>query len=465
VCPRVYDLAASGLGSALRHGMESIKLLLQIYTRPGFAFSEVMDRGNWLVAAGLTLLIAVPFFGTINTKLDAAYRIPTAAEYIDPAIYESDPESAAFEAQQRRSMEAYQSALAARKTVPVVGDTFFRFFSFNPAAFYQPLLALSVFYVPAVILLVSLFAGIGSFGLLLRRDYAVLATCALMAWAAAHLPFAPAGLALFNSEFDPAIYFGLWIASGALFGVFMLFAIRTVFGTSYAVAAAVVAVAWPSISLSMYVFQYISPWLLSPFILFYAFIYFGGYLGGEVRGFGNAFRRRQNLKRFLQNATVNPKDADAHVQLGLIYLERKQETRAIEHFKKAIEIDKIEIDANYELGRIARQHGKLQEALDHFEIVLEQDDKYRLSEVWREVGATYLAAGMLKEASEALEKFVDRRAVDPEGLYYLGRVLKANGERDRARELFEQAIQAAKTSPYFRSRQLGQWSKLAQKEL
>jgi tetratricopeptide (TPR) repeat protein len=319
--------------------------------------------------------------------------------------------------------------------------------------------------VPAVILLVSLFTGIASFGLLLRRDYAVIATCTLIAWSAAHLPFAIAGLATFNLDLDPVIYFAMWVVSGALFGAFMLFAIRTVFGTSYGISLIVVALAWPSLSLSIYVFQYVSPWLLSPFLLFWVVIYFGGFLGGEMRGFGNSFRQRQNLKRFLQNATVNPKDADAHVQLGLIYLERRQEARAVEHFQKAVSIDKEEIDANYELGRLARRKGELQKALDHFEVVVEQDDKYRLSEIWREVGATYLDAGMLKEAGDALEKFVDRRAVDPEGLYYLGRVLKAKGDNDRAREMFEQAVDAARTSPYFRSKQLGQWSKLAQKEL
>ena len=445
--------------------MESLKLLFLVYLRPGFAFSEIMDRGNWLVAAGLTLVIAVTFFGTINSKLNTAYRIPAPSEFVDPAMYQRELEYSEFEAGQKRSMEAYQKALAEKQTIPLVGDTFFKFFSFEPAAFYQPLLALSVFYVPALILLISLFTGIASFGLLLRRDYAVLATCALLAWSAAHLPFAIAGLATFNLELDPAVYFAMWVASGAFFGFFMLFALRTVFGTSFGIALLVVALAWPSLSLSIYVLQYISPWLLSPFILFWVVIYFGGFLGGEVRGFGNAFRQRQNLKRFLQNATVNPRDADAHVQLGLIYLDRRQEGRALEHFQNAIQIDKEEIDANYELGRIARKNGELQKALDHFEVVLEQDDKYRLSEIWREVGATYLDAGMLKEAGDALEKFVDRRAVDPEGLYYLGRVLKAKGDNDRARDLFEEAVQAARTSPYFRSRQLGQWSKLAQKEL
>ena len=72
---------------------------------------------------------------------------------------------------------------------------------------------------------------------------------------------------------------------------------------------------------------------------------------------------------------------------------------------------------------------------------------------------------MLNEAESALEKFVDRRNVDPEGLYYYGKVLKAKGETDRAREMFEAAIDSARTSPYFRSRQIAQWAKLSQKEL
>src|SRR5204862_7117464 len=182
---------------------------------------------------------------------------------------------------------------------------------------------------------------------------------------------------------------------------------------NFGAAVTVVGLAWLSFSLGMHALQYVSPWIFSPFLIFYAFIYFGGSVGGEVRGFGNAFRQKQNLKRFLHNATVNPNDADAHVQLGLIYLDRRQESRALDHFQKAVVIDKEEIDANYELGRIARKHGELQTALDHFEVVVEQDDKYRISEIWREVGATYLDAGMLKEAGDALEKFIDRRAVDP----------------------------------------------------
>jgi len=444
--------------------METLKLLFLIYVRPAFAFSEIMDRGSWLIAAGITLVVGILFFATVNAKLNAAYQMPVLSDYYNEVIHsEIDPEVA--ENYQADAMRQYQEAVKNKRTIPVVGDRFFSFFSFDPTAFYRPVIAISLFYVPAVILFVSIFGGFASFGLLLRRDYAVIATCTLLAWSAAHLPFAIAGVAAFGSEMDPMVWLSLWVASGAIFGILMLFAIRTVFGASYGVALLAVALSWPALSLAMYVLEYVSPWLLSPFLLFWAFIYFGGYLGGEVRGFGNSFRQRQNLKRFLQNAIVNPKDADAHVQLGIIYLDRRQEARALEHFNKAIAIDKEEIDANYELGRIARQHKALQKALDHFAIVVEQDDKFRLSEIWREIGATYLDAGMLNEAYEPLDKFVTRRNVDPEGLYYFGKLLKAKGENDRAKEMFESAIQSAKTSPYFRSRQLGQWAKLAQKEL
>lgn len=443
--------------------MDNLKLIFRLYFSPASAMSDIMDKGSWLFAAGFVLVVAIGFFGTINTKLEAAYRIPTFDEFHQPDITSDDPARA--EAALKQAGAAFDEAMAMHRSVPVVGDRFFRFFSFDPGAFYQPLLLLSIFYVPAAILLMSLFGAVGSFSLVLRRDYGTLAVCALSAWAAAHLPFAVAGLALFVRPVAPEVYLALWAASGLAFGVLMVFALRTVFGSNFGIAIVVVGLAWLSLSLGMYAFALAGPWLFSPFLLFFVVIYLGGFLGGEVRGFGNAFRQKQNLKRFLHNATVNPRDADAHVQLGLIYIQRRQVSKALEHLTKAIEIDENEIDANYELGKIARSKGDLQAALDHFAIVLGQNDKHALSEIWREIGATYLAADMLDEARDALKKFVDRRAVDVEGLYYLGKVLKARGETEQALEMFREAIASAKASPYYHRGNIKYWSKLAQKEL
>lgn len=133
--------------------------------------------------------------------------------------------------------------------------------------------------------------------------------------------------------------------------------------------------------------------------------------------------------------------------------------------KKALAIDPQERDANYHLGKIARERGELQDALNHFSIVVEQDDKYALNEIWREIGATYMAAGMNTEAADALEKYVSRRPVDPEGLYYFGKVLREQNNDERAREMFEQAIESVKIAPGYRRREIQKWGKLAEKEI
>ncbi len=444
--------------------MEDLKNMFRLFISPASAMSDILDGGGWLFAAVAVLAVSFVFFATINVKLDMAYHVPQFTEFYQPNFDEdinAEQEMAAY----ARAEAEYNAAMDARKQIPFVGDRFYSFFTFETTKFFEPLLLLSIFYVPAAIFLLSLFGGVGSFGLVLRRDYGPLSVCVLTAWAAAHLPFAILGALLYSANVDPQIYLALWAASGAVFGVFMIFALRTVFGVNYPQAIATVCLAWLAMSLGMHIFNYVSPWLFSPFIIFYAFLYFGGSVRGEVLGFGNSLRQKRNFKRFLHNATVNPKDADAHVQLGLIYAQRRQDAKAVEHFSKALEIDPNEVDANYELGKIARKKGELQTALDHFAIVVEQNDRHALSEIWREVGATYLAGQMFAEACDALEKFVERRSADPEGLYYLGKVYKGLGESEKAREMFEEVITSAKTSPDFRRQNVKQWSKLAQKEL
>ena len=98
-------------------------------------------------------------------------------------------------------------------------------------------------------------------------------------------------------------------------------------------------------------------------------------------------------------------------------------------------------------------------------MVLEQDEKHSQNEIWREIGATYLAASMFNEAKDALEKFTSRREYDPEGLYYYGKTLEALGQRDAAREVFDRCIEAVKTMPSYRYREQRKWDKLARERL
>ncbi len=451
--------------------MENLKLLFQIYYRPAFAFSEIMDKGSWLFAAIAVLLVSFAFGFIVNSKITQTYAVSQLDQYtanssFDTASVNSGTLSEAqlAEAGYPANMDLKKEFTRESRPFPILGKSVFYLFSFT-SSFFTPLISLSLFYIPATIIQLALFAQLGNAGTVLRRDYATLSTCSLMAWVAAHLPFAVVAYLLNSQNLDGAVYLGIWFVSGLVFGGFMVFALRTVFGVNYGAAILTIAVSWIFYSLGGFVFQFISPWLFSPFLLFFAFIYLGGYLGSEVRGAGNSMRQRRDFKRFLQNATVNPNDADAHLQLGLIYKNRRQDEKALEHFTRAFEIDKEEIDANYELGIVARTNGDLQKAIEHFSVVVEQNEKYSLSEIWREIGATYLEAGMFEESRSALEKFVLKRPFDAEGLYYLGLLLKKTGEATEAAEKFNEAIEAVKTAPYYRRSELQKWTRLSKKEI
>ena len=79
-----------------------------------------------------------------------------------------------------------------------------------------------------------------------------------------------------------------------------------------------------------------------------------------------------------------------------------------------------------------------------------------------EVGATYLAAGQPEDARNALERFLDSRPSDPEGLYLMGRAYAALGQRREATSSMQACIDAVKTAPAYKYRADKRWLNEAQ---
>jgi predicted Zn-dependent protease len=73
------------------------------------------------------------------------------------------------------------------------------------------------------------------------------------------------------------------------------------------------------------------------------------------------------------------------------------------------------------LGRIARAQKRYSDAIQHFEQVVARNQAHSQHEVWREVAATYIAAGQYDDARTTLQQFLEQRPSDPEGLYLMGR--------------------------------------------
>jgi tetratricopeptide (TPR) repeat protein len=278
-----------------------------------------------------------------------------------------------------------------------------------------------------------------------------------MAFTAAQLPLL---IARWTAPGD--VYTIVAVLAAAYFAILMFFAVRTVFGASNRASAAIVGLSWIPLAVAAFLsgpLSMIFRLLASPFFLFYL-IYF---LGAEFGRLGEGLRNRQNYRRMLEAAAVNPHDGDAQYQLGLIHQQRSQNSEAVRRFEAAVVIDSTETDAHYQLGRIYRQQGRLDDSLRHLETALRQDERHSSSEVHRELGALYLALNRLPDADHELALYTERREYDPEGLYYYGQVLERIARPAEAREVYGRAVESARTAPRYRRPQLARWSRLAQK--
>jgi Tfp pilus assembly protein PilF len=430
----------------------NLKHLLRLYVSPRRAFSEIMDEGSLLFGAIAVIIVSIVLqVGSSGlwmrwiTELLTQQKTTTSFSP-GKAVKQIDPGKA--------EMREYDAELP---FMPGWRDFLFDATSFSS---FLTIIGLAALFVPGALLLVSLTGQVGSFGVVFRRDYGALATCAFMAWTAAHLPLAFFQGVLLLTSWNIAGGFALSLAlRGAAFLGFVslvFIALRLVFPIGAWIAA--VSVLGASFLL---VLQGCLAVLASPFVLYLAYLYFRS----DLRDVQWSLASRRNLKRHLEIATLNPRDADAHYQLGLIHQRRRQWPEAIARFEKAVEIDPSEIDAQFQLGRIARQQNRHADAIRHFGAVVARQPAYSRHEIWREVGGAYFDAGDFAHAREALERFVQNRPYDPEGLYHYGRTLQETGDTADARDALAKCVEAARTAPGYRQDEVRRWRRSAEKAL
>ena len=323
----------------------------------------------------------------------------------------------------------------------------------------SPILFLVVVFVPACLLATSLIHRRASFSVLLRQEYASLVSCVLYSWAAAHLMMIiPASFLFQPGEADPTVIeAALKLVPLPYFIFLIVLAARAVLRVGYGGATGVVALA----SLSLFALPLLprlSFILTSPFLLILVILLLRNFLGEMV----SSQRAREDFKRNLEAATLNPADASAHYNLGLIYQQRRQYADAKASFARSIEIDPDETDAHYQLGRIAREEGRLGDAIGHFDAVVSRHPEHSQSEAWREIGWTYFQAAQYEDARSAFERFIDKRPSDAEGRYRYGLTLHQLGSNDAAATEMRACIEAVRTSPAYKYRAEKHWASEAE---
>jgi hypothetical protein len=405
--------------------MKQFELLLGLYLRPLRTMARILDEGSPLFGAFAVLFVSAVFQFAPLVALGRAAAEPTpAASSSDSAIHVEDED-----ADVAHPLSALAPLVMGGPIATVVG--------------------MAVLFAPSLLLAATFLAPIGGFGVAFRRDFGGLLTVIFFVWTATHLPFVFLIPVLPNP-------FLLGAASALVYAAVLTPAVQLALGSSLTASAGAVIAGFFGLLLTPFLH-----FLASPFLLFYAW----AFVSGNFSDVEWSLKARRNLRRYLEAATINPRDAEAHIQLGLIHLRRRQWPEARMRFERASEIDPTDPDARFHLGRIERREGHYPAAEKHFLAVIAKDPKYSHHEIWREFGANYLDAKLFDDARQALERFASLRAHDPEGLVYLGEALNALGRPDEAQARFKDAIEAADTMPHYRRHEVAEWRKRAKKAL
>jgi len=430
--------------------LDWLRLVLMIFYSPTRGLREVRDRGSMSASAAIALLVNSGFL-------------------------------------------FYLAGFYLRSFVNIVRPAGVVFVLFQAAG---SVLFIGVVFVPLAIALSNLFERRGTLRLIIQQEYSSTAATVFYAWTAANLAAFLASVAAQLSGVQSAFakqmleamilqrsqspsqalmipderllttevmsFVASFLVLLLLFGVFATLTIHVVFRLSALRSLMVVVLTGVIMFPASYVLvPLFSTLLASPFLLFIVFMLLRGYVGEINR----THRARVAFKHNLEAATLNPADASAHYNLALIHQQRGELDAARERFERAVQIDADEIDAHYQLGRIARQQKRNGDAISHFEQVVLRDPAHSQYEIWREVGATYNAAGQYDDARTALDRFLEHRESDPEGLYLAGRAHAGLGHRREAASLMEACINAVKTAPAYKYRLEKRWLNEAQQFL
>jgi tetratricopeptide (TPR) repeat protein len=406
----------------IRHLIKRLAPLIKLLYNPLQAMADIAARRPYITGAALALVSTFAYYDALRGQRGV----------VSQAIYGMQMVEGMF------SPYIFFIYWVARGIISVASPVFF---------------IIAVF-VPGCLLAASLIDRRSGFTAMLRQHYAAMASCALYGWAVAHI------LALVPATFiyEPGgpvpgrLTDALRLVPLPYFVFLFVIATRVVLRLS--VGRSIGAVALGSLSLaaipllSRFLFLLTSPFLLILFIIL---------IKNLLDSALSTQRARENFERNLEASTLNPADASAHYNLGLIYQQRGQLDEAKTCFIRAVEIRPDESDAHYQLGRIAREEGKLAEAIRHFDSVVRLDSEHSQSEVWREIGRTYFQAGQPEDARSAFERFLQKRPSDAEGRYYYGLTLHSLGRREDALNEMRSCIEAVRTSPAYKYRADKRW--------
>lgn len=138
-------------------------------------------------------------------------------------------------------------------------------------------------------------------------------------------------------------------------------------------------------------------------------------------------------------------DVRSHFHLAVRYQKRREKAKAMEEYKKIIEIDSMNVEAHNNLGVIYKDMGKLDQAVKEFQTVLSMNP--RQEKAHNNLGITFYLQGNLEKAIQEFRGVLDINPTNKEAYINLGVVYKRQNRLGKAKRMFENALSIDPHSP------------------
>lgn len=157
-------------------------------------------------------------------------------------------------------------------------------------------------------------------------------------------------------------------------------------------------------------------------------------LGVNFREMKEFTKAKNSFKTVVEN---NPEHVDSWIQLGEIAEEQKDKL-AETYYKNALKADTSNINSIHYLAYYYQNQNKMDLALEYYRKMSNIEPNNQTS--YLNAGLIYLKMDSLSKAFDNFNILVNIAKVNPKGYYYRGYVHYLNGESQKARSDFEQAL-------------------------
>jgi len=131
-------------------------------------------------------------------------------------------------------------------------------------------------------------------------------------------------------------------------------------------------------------------------------------------------------------------DIRNHFELAVSYQKRGEKAKAMEEYRKVIEIDPSNVESHNNLGVIYKDMGKLNQAVKEFQTVLAMNP--RQEKARNNLGIIFYLQGNLQKAIQEFRGVLDVNAKNREAYINLGVIYKRQNRIGKARRMLENAL-------------------------